>query len=93
MTFVYTLYTYTVWSRNMPSTQVKRCLTVVYEEDYVKFASRVSHLLSRGWKHISSGCNSVPVVSRIRGRTTTVETIRIVYWMIMLKNERIPIPP
>lgn len=75
----------------MPSTRVERHLTVVYEEDYVKFASEVSHLLKRGWTHLSSGCNSIPIVSKSKSQITTVTTIRPIYWMILTKSERVTI--
>jgi len=71
----------------MPSTQVKRFLTVVYEEDFVEFENKVNGLLKRGWKHLSSGCNSIPIV----GKKDTI--IHVVYWMILTKNRRVPIPP
>jgi len=75
----------------MPSTKVERYLTVIYEEDYVKFATKVSHFLGDGWTHLNSGCNSIPVVSKRKGTTTTVKTIRVTYWMILTKTERVPI--
>lgn len=72
----------------MPSTQIKRYLTIIHEEDHVKFADKVNSLLNVGWKHLSSGCNSVPIA----GKGKKPATIQVSYWMILTKNQRIPIP-
>lgn len=76
----------------MPSTKVERYVTVIREEDYVKFTTEVSHFLKRGWKQLSSGCNTTPLdIVKRWGKYYKVTSTKTVWWMILTKTERVKI--
>lgn len=73
----------------MPSTKVEKYIIAIHEEDYAQFAIKASDLLKIGWKHLNSGCSSIPIIIKKTGTTYTTTEVRTTYWMILTRKERV----